>query len=251
VKTVGIDLASQPENTGICLIDWSVSPPSIRVLDSGADDDRIAQVVESADKIGVDIPFGWPSDFVAAVHSYHSGLGWPGVRSEKLRLRECDRWIKEKMRLNPLSVSSDKIAIPAFRAARLLTGIYPNFRRNGTGPFVEVYPAAALKVWGLPYREYKKNKPEHLRNRELIISGIKQKCGEWFVLPERERQVMLKCADALDAFVCALIARASERGLVHEIPEELKIVAKVEGWIALPLVNSLSKLVEQTASPSA
>ena len=45
-----------------------------------------------------------------------------------------------------------------------------------------------------------------------------------------------------DALVGALVARASALGLSEPIPAEALGVARREGWIALPLVGSLSQL---------
>jgi hypothetical protein len=52
----------------------------------------------------------------------------------------------------PLSVSTDRIAYPAMRIARLLGAVAGEpVDRTGAGRIVEGYPAAALRVWGLPH----------------------------------------------------------------------------------------------------
>jgi hypothetical protein len=48
--------------------------------------------------------------------------------------------------------------------------------------------------------------------------------------------------DCLDALLAALIARAAVRGLtVRPAPDDLEL-AREEGWIALPLADSLARL---------
>jgi len=49
--------------------------------------------------------------------------------------------------------------------------------------------------------------------------------------------------DCFDALIAALVARASALGLCEEIPGELLETAEREGWIALPLVGSLERLI--------
>ncbi len=53
---------------------------------------------------------------------------------------------------NILSVAADRIAMPAMRAGRIFTRLADQGEtvdRKGTGKIVEVYPRAALKVWGV------------------------------------------------------------------------------------------------------
>ena len=63
--------------------------------------------------------------------------------------------MREKLGRWPLSVSSDRIAMPTTRAVRLLAETAASgetIDRSGGGRFVEVYPAAALSVWRFPSR---------------------------------------------------------------------------------------------------
>lgn len=73
----------------------------------------------------------------------------------ELRYRLTDRILQAEYGINPLSVSSDKVAVLAWRCAELLdeisaAGMGPS--RDGTDGIVEVYPGAALKVWDLKHR---------------------------------------------------------------------------------------------------
>ncbi len=94
------------------------------------------------------------------------GGTWPGTERESLRLRETDRLVRRGGQ-NPLSVSSDKIAVTAMRCAGLL---FEHSRRGKSPPqevnrldglIVEAYPAAAFRAWGVSCAGYKGKTPEH------------------------------------------------------------------------------------------
>ena len=70
---------------------------------------------------GIDVPLGWPDAFVTALASYGPGGPWLRADNQQLRLRATDRFLRERTGITPLSVSADKIAAPAMRAADLLT----------------------------------------------------------------------------------------------------------------------------------
>ena len=66
--------------------------------------------------------------------------------------------VVRQARLVPLRVSADRIGHVAMRCACLLARFAQQgheVSRDGSGMIVEVYPAASLKVWELPYRGYK------------------------------------------------------------------------------------------------
>jgi hypothetical protein len=105
-------------------------------------------------------PFGWPEQFVETVSLHADGSPRPRdmPSSVDLRWRATDRHVFEQTGLRPWSVSTDKIGVPALRwvgIERLLGLSGHPVDRTGVGTFVEAYPAAAPRVWGLPYRSYK------------------------------------------------------------------------------------------------
>jgi hypothetical protein len=51
-----------------------------------------------------------------------------------------------------------------------------------------------------------------------------------------------RSADAVDALVAALVARAGALGLVDRPPADQAAVALIEGWIWMPVVGSLGQL---------
>jgi Protein of unknown function (DUF429) len=103
--------------------------------------------------VAIDAPFGWPVPFVEAVERHRAGLPFGDTPSRSLRLRTTDQSIEGRP---PLSVSSDRIAAVAFRAARLLDAL-GGVRRDGQDRVIEVYPAAALRRWKLELPGYKRD----------------------------------------------------------------------------------------------
>jgi hypothetical protein len=219
VRTLGVDLASQPANTALCIVDW----PSRAIVELavGVDDEAILAHLRTGLPAGIDAPFGWPQRFVAALAEWNETGRWGEPWREharELRLRETDRWVAEHVGKWPLSVSADSIATCAMRAATLLSALGPVDRVNG--PCYEVYPGAALRVWGLPSAGYKRDPT--VRARLAAALGF-----------DDER---LAAGDhALDALLCALVARAAALGLTHPPPVS-ELVAR-EGWIHVPAVG--------------
>jgi predicted nuclease with RNAse H fold len=233
VPTLGIDLAAQPRTTASCEIDWVTGDVACatRVGDEALL--RAARAALDADGIvAIDAPFGWPTPFVEAVGRQHAGGLFGTASGRALRLRTTDQLISGRP---PLSVSADRIAVVAFRAARLLDALGP-VRRDGSDRIMEVYPAAALRRWGLQLPHYKVNREA----RGRIVAAISA------ALPSLEQaQWAATCrasADALDAFVAALVGRAKHLGLVDALPPEQAGIALVEGWIWLPQADALPHL---------
>lgn len=86
----------------------------------------------------------------------------PGVAGRDWRRnlanRTTDAAVRQLTELVPLSVAADRIGHNAMRCAGLLAYLALDGRtvdRAGTGTVVEVYPAASLKQWNLPYRKDK------------------------------------------------------------------------------------------------
>ncbi|MCA1706275.1 MAG: DUF429 domain-containing protein [Actinobacteria bacterium] len=125
---------------------------------AAATDHRLVEAIGAADMTGIDIPFGWPDAFVTSVIAHHHGQPWPPAATaapadrEPLRFRLTDLVIRAGG-AQPLSVSTDRIGVATMRGARLqhlLTEAGVPIDRSGTaGRIAEVYPAAALRHWGL------------------------------------------------------------------------------------------------------
>jgi hypothetical protein len=177
VITIGIDMAAQPKNTGICVLEWRANSVQITNLNGSATDEEIKQLIRnnSANKVGVDIPLGWPVEFTAAISAYGIGQKWPKPVGTNLRLRKTDVYVQEQTGRQPLSVAADRIAIPAMRCAHILSSLDLHRSRTGDGTLVEVYPAASLLSWGFKkeIRGYKDKKNVATRNALLNIMLVR------------------------------------------------------------------------------
>ncbi|MEU6095141.1 DUF429 domain-containing protein [Streptomyces sp. NPDC047079] len=247
--TVGIDLAASARRTAVCRVAWQDEgglAAEFLVPQSDAD---LLDMMRTAGKTGVDCPLGWPSHFVATVVAHHRGErlpapvrfgertdGRPGLDALRFRLTDDLTWKATAMR-PPLSVSTDLLGVVALRAAHLLDALAADgvaVSRDGSGPVAEVYPAAALRRWGIrPARSYKSGTPEARSVREHIVRSLESGLGA--PLPEPVRAACATSHDHLDALICALVARAVRIGdtLGPRSPDERE-AARHEGWIHLP-----------------
>jgi predicted nuclease with RNAse H fold len=237
--TAGIDLSADPKKTGVATIAWMEDGATVTAVEVGKHSDAdLAELIQRVDKSGIDCPLGWPIAFVDYLIAHRAGgqdLIVPPTR-HPLTNRATDLHLRQAVRLQPLSVSADRIGAAAMRCAAILSGLTREGvevdRTGRSGPVVEVYPAAALKLWGLPHQGYKGRDPANARRRaelvQLLVGAL-----PWLDLGEYADD----CAesdDALDSVLCAAIAGLSLRGQTAEIPAEHLAAATVEGWIALP-----------------
>ena len=241
--TLGVDLASQPKRTATCLIRWDGGSAHVETLSMGATDSDLHELFRRADKIGIDAPFGWPVRFTRAIADYSASTIWPSVDVPRLRFRRTDEVAKQTMGRWPLSVSSDLIAVPAMRAVRLLAETAATgeaIDRSGGRRFVEVYPAAALSIWGFPSRGYKRARGATVRAE--LVRDFAEQTTDWLTLSEEDWAQCRASDDMLDALVAALVARAAATGHCEPIPPDDQEIANEEGWIALPQTGSLDQL---------
>lgn len=263
MRTLGIDLAAQDAKTACCAVHLSASESSATVesLAVGVSEDELLEQMRSADAVGIDAPFGWPVAMMDALREWREDGRWPvdGSRSgpdwsRALRFRATDLAVQQAVGIWPLSVSSDKIAHVAWRAAGLLSrhaeGMGENVDRTGaaTGVF-EVYPGAALAAWGLAHRGYKGRGGADARKkageaREALLGQMEAAGSGWLRLgptPDA-RAAMVASDDAFDAFLAALAAAAAAKGLTARPSAEQEEHARVEGWIHVPKPDSFGRL---------
>jgi predicted RNase H-like nuclease len=242
MRSLGIDLAAEPPNTAACEITWTAQRAHARLYADHLDDGRLLTLIETADKVGIDCPFGWPLPFVNAVAIHANAAAWPGRgqlgsrHRQSLRYRLTDKVVHQQVGIWPLSVSTDRIGVTAMRCAALLDALaaagHPVDRAGG-GRVVEVYPAAALKHWGLPHQGYKKQEGAIVRAQALDRLGA---MIPTLILDGVTLDRCRQSDDAFDALVCALVARAAGLGLTTPpAPGEQAKRAQVEGWIHLPI----------------
>jgi Protein of unknown function (DUF429) len=139
------------------------------------------------------------------------------------------------LRVRPLSVSTDRIGVTTFRCALLLDRLGHERRvkvdRSGrTGRVAEVYPAAALDAWGLPFKGYKGRAGREVRGE--LVEAVGQDLGPGF--GEDARKMCADTDHALDALVSALVARAVAVGATRQPGRRQSGAAKSEGWIHVP-----------------
>ncbi len=241
---VGVDLAAQPKSTAVCQILWEPSRAVVQALGQGKKDEELLGLMSSADKVGIDVPLGWPDRFVGWVSAHQRGEKLPNYSREDLCLRATDIFVRNQLKQagikrHPLSVSSTPLAITAIRAARLLAKLNdPD--RAGRGKVCEVYPAAALDQWGLPSSRYKKKKGTS--KRVELVSLLRERTTPWLGMTSSQWEGCQEDDNLLDALVAALVTRAAARGLTHPVPNQLAELTSQEGWIALPLAGSLERL---------
>lgn len=243
MRTLGVDLAAQPEKTAACSVTWSSGEATIDSLSVGLTDNDLSLLGRNADKIGLDVPFGWPTKFVQLVANHFQALKCEEFPTLELRFRATDLHVKEVTGKWPLSVSTDRIGVPAFRAIRLLHQLTPEFEidRSGAGKVVEVYPAGGLIQWGF----LKTGKKEFSQLGKAFLSHV----SPWLQIPPDFRTLLLQNRDGFDALIACLIARAAAVGLCVPIPSHFVEIAKSEGWIALPTKRSLASLPATTSIP--
>jgi predicted nuclease with RNAse H fold len=149
----------------------------------------------------------------------------------RLAYRETDRYIRATTGRWPLSVSTDRLGLTAMRCAGMLARMAASgidVDRSGSGDVAEVYPGATLRSWGCDTTGYRTARA----SRETLLVDLREK-APWLDFATFA-ELMVSSADAFDAVIAALCARAAALGLVERPPDEIVERARVEGWIALP-----------------
>src|SRR5699024_11772353 len=103
----------------------------VSVAQLGADDDAVVDAIVMADRAGIDVPLGWPDEFVRFVQAHASGDTERPERAgarwrRRLAMRVTDENVYGRTGLTPLSVLPDRIANPAIRWYGL-EGLVPGF----------------------------------------------------------------------------------------------------------------------------
>jgi hypothetical protein len=255
LRTAGIDLASQPEDTAVCVIDWTDggAPSNVDIWSASWTDDDLVKLMRdpTIDRVGIDAPFGWPIEYVTAISSYRDHGIWPVSDPDCLRFRATERSLGRG-----LSPSFDWLVWVVLRCARLLDRYAreeaTGFDRTGEGRFVEVYPAAAMERWDIsPAKStddpgsYKGDKPESIARRQKLVSEIVSELEPIVSFPN---DLVTECSDTngdhlVDAVLAALVARTMAIGNCEPIPSEAKVRAENEGWIRVPQPSRLSESV--------
>lgn len=237
MRFVGVDLASQPEKSSMCLLDWTRRPTVVDIV-RPATDDTIVTAALDAMAVGIDCPFGWPNPFIEKVSRWHHGESAAAVSAtpRELRLRTTDRWLREHhIPRDPLSVSADRLAIVALRGIGILERLLgPQGDRSGRRHVYEAYPGGTLAVWGLPATGYKG--ADGAEKRAEIVDALAAHIdfGD-------HRKAVTASDDDLDAVLTAVIAALGMSRHTTRPPAEHRRIAAIEGWIHIPTL-ALSEL---------
>lgn len=62
MRTLGIDLSANPLKTGACQIDWTSG--RVAFLPRPAADDELVVAAAASDMTAIDVPLGWPDEFI-------------------------------------------------------------------------------------------------------------------------------------------------------------------------------------------
>ncbi|NYF17237.1 hypothetical protein HDC37_002065 [Microbacterium sp. AK009] len=252
MQTVGVDLAASPQGTAMAVIDWSDEVAEVTALVVGIDDQDIVAAARGASSVGIDCALGWPVDFVDFVWQHARGAPPSGPDSglewrRRLAYRHTDRIVRERTGRWPLSVATDRLGLTAMRCAELTARFAAagvRVDRSGAGVLVEVYPAAALRLWGIAVPAYKVDAAA----RGEAVAGLTD-AAPWLHIPAAVESHMLRSADAFDAVVAGLNARAHAIGATTPVPPGAAHLARREGWIALP-ETSLAELMNARRIPA-
>lgn len=106
------------------------------------------------------------------------------------------------------------------------------------GPWFEVYPAAARRIWRLPtIADKASDRGREREQRLLALETHVDEAGASIAFDAQTRDSCVASDDVLDALLCAFVARAAQLGLTQlPQPDDEDDARKVaqEGWIHLP-----------------
>jgi predicted nuclease with RNAse H fold len=254
VRTVGVDLAAQPKKTAVAVVDWGDGNAVVDHVTVGQTDAEIIDQVAVADKAGFDCPLGWPEPFIDFLIAQRDGkpVAPNDIAARRsLAYRTTDLVLKAETGVLPLSVAADLIGHTAMRAAGILSQLSASgspVDRSGAGVVVEVYPAAALRSWELYRPRYKGTACRAVR--EELVDDLLAALSE-LRIEAADLALCRQSDDALDAVLCAFIARAAALGKVR-LPDAAQAkAAATEGWIAVPTCGLRDLLSAAPIGPAA
>ncbi len=243
MRSVGIDLSSEPTGTGLAVLVGELGHARLEEVTTNVGDDVLLEALGACDNAALDCPLGWPDDFLAFLTEHRDGSvtrrRGKGVDWRRdLSQRATDQHVQRTSGVRPLSVSADRIGAVAMRAADLQAALAAQqlpVERAG-GWLVEVYPAAALKGWGLPHQSYKS--AAKAGSRAELVTELVERTRLWLDWAGHDKTCR-DSDDALDAVLCAVLARLNAFGRTDPVPDELLDRASREGWIHLPTDDRL------------
>lgn len=250
LSTLGIDLASAADKTAFALVEWTPkiafpTHPSdyhgqlTQLNLQGSDSDLLQFRPHSRCLIGLDAPLGWPTPFIEYISTPLSELSrhsdkapWtPSIR-DQMRYRQTDRYTRSVLGRWPLSVSTDYLSLVGLRARGLLRA-WEISNITGQEYLFEVYPAVALKRWGLTHRGYKGKGIEKEQLRRSMLTTLSASFE--LTLSSYFQDQLIQSDHGFDALICCLITWYAHFSLCDLPSTEKEIEASQhEGWIYIP-----------------
>lgn len=233
--TWGLDVSTSKAKTAAVAIDWS-QPSTAKVVCvvHPLRSTEIAPLIarHQGCRWAVDVPFGWPDQFVSLIASRHHGplpaamrpesAEWESWRTRRVAQRVTDTFLTndERIRTRPLPASFQLLGATAamwvlIEAQLADLGVLID-RAGIDGSVCETYPSAALSAWCLG--KAKQSWPDLCRNFPFLSA-------------DQELLRHFSSDDVCDAVVCALVARARDLNqTLLPVPQDLP-AARREGWI--------------------
>jgi predicted nuclease with RNAse H fold len=241
MRTLGVDLAAAAKKTAVAVIEWADGAAHLAHLSLDVGDEEILRLFGASDMTGIDCPLGWPDAFLPFIAGHlnfdaRPVLDHDGIEGRRLlAYRDTDRFVTGQTGLIPLSVSADRLAHPAMRCAVIQAKIAREFgpqARDGSGRLAEVYPAASLKLWGLPTRGYKGRGAIKTERLAVALDALST-AAPWLDLAGHDDRLAAS-DDMFDALIASLTARAAALGRTLRSEDGHPGPALTEGWIHLP-----------------
>lgn len=272
LQVAGIDWGTKPEKQWTVKLSVDQHNGCVSVHTEAAKENAEAVCINrELQVVGVDVPFGWPIDFVELVQSWSiAGLNGSlsvAAKDNVYRYRKTDHVVYNDLHKRPLSVTSDLIAASTRAWLRLCSStstresLSPQIRVDRTEfladlpVLIEVYPGATLRAFELHSNEdiswrtlIAGYKGKDSKIREELLA----KLGDMFQISNIPISSMAESCDETDAFIAAitaLIFAFDQKEIKPEVfrdwtvryptAEELPF-ARREGWIFFPCRSSAS-----------
>lgn len=234
--TWGLDMSTSHKKTAAVALEWSGGGARVVDVHYPLKAVEIAALVVATHPAtwAVDVPFGWPDQFVSLLAKRHrqplarddipATAAWEKWRTREVAQRLTDRFLTDdpRIRTRPLPASFQLLGATAaawtlIEAQLAAVGVTVD-RAGINGRLCETYPSAVLAAWGAPRGTGKHTWP-----------ALQARFG--FLSTDPRHEPALLSDDVCDAVVCAMAARARELGLtVTPAGDELP-PAQREGWI--------------------
>jgi predicted nuclease with RNAse H fold len=224
VTVVGIDCATQPQNTGLALGVFAEDRLVIQEVRRGRRHDRPVDIVCNWIRapgrvlLALDAPLGWPTALGQSLVSHRAGRPIVAPANDLFR-RVTDHEIHRRLKKLPLEVGADRIARTARAALELLDEMRQSFEvemawsptwSDGVRA-IEVYPAATRLSLGAP---------GGLDLVEWIGTRV-QLPVKWCSTSDHE----------VDSILCAIAGGEFLRNRAQAPTEGQMDSARIEGWI--------------------